>query len=85
MHTDAFTGEEFTGEAVILSTTEGHLIVSRATLEAAGGKAAPAADADQLGALTARVEELEEQLRTLAADKAEAPAAKTSTTKAAAK
>ena len=73
-HTDAFTGNDIEGQAVILATTEGPLLVARAQVEvradleelAAAVEVNTTTVNDQVAALTARVEELEDQLRAVA-------------------
>jgi transcription elongation GreA/GreB family factor len=73
MHTDSWTGEAIEGKAVILNTTEGPELIDhralhvRADVNELGAAVQGLADrtADQLAALQARIEELEEQLRSV--------------------
>ncbi|MFC9596274.1 hypothetical protein ACFTUC_41595 [Streptomyces sp. NPDC056944] len=92
VHTDSVTGQPIEGKAIILQTTEGHDIVSPDTLYSVFDLSAAVEGlmADALGVLTARVEELEEQLRELksaapTAAEEEPAAAGTTARKAAAK
>jgi hypothetical protein len=92
-HTDHVTGQPIEGKAYVIQSTEGPEIVAPETLLNITDltAAVEAMAEDVLGVLTARVEELEERVRDLTADKSsegdvtETPAASTSTRKAAAK
>jgi hypothetical protein len=92
-HTDHVTGQPIEGKAYILQTTEGPEIVAPETLLNITDltAAVEALAADVVGALTARVEELETQLRERLSDAGpepspdEEPAPAAATRKAAAK
>ena len=93
-HTDSVTGQPIEGKAIILQTTEGHDIVSPDTLYSVVDLSAAVEGLleDALAVLRARVEELEDTVRSLTADKSsedttatEAAATSTTARKAAAK